>query len=73
VTPPSYLAELPENQVKDIKNALFAQIFFNFRIIWKNTDFKYDICGHLQPREFLPEQDILQQGEKGEEILLFEN
>lgn len=78
-SPCTYLNDLPEAKVTQIKDYLFNELIFkNFKFFAaKSSDdkndkqFKYDICLHLQPRTVKLGDEIAKQGDDIRELYFF--
>lgn len=68
----TYFKPLPASLKKDLLDTLFKDYFAYFRVFLSDKlDFKYHICTFLQPRRFLANEIIVDQGEKIEELYFF--
>ena len=68
----TYFKLLPASLKKDLLNTLFKDYFAYFSVFFPDeSDFKYHICTFLQPRRFFPNEIIIDQGQKIEELYFF--
>lgn len=64
-----YLAQLPNETLRELQLYLFSDVFSRFKGFFGNEDFKFDLSFHMQPRQFSKDEYLLKEGEEVQEIL----
>lgn len=65
-----YFKELTCELKNEILKSLFMRVFLRFKDFFGDTQMKYELCYHFQPRFYSPSQTILDEGEKVFELIL---
>ena len=64
-----YLKDLPEDTYFNLLSHLFEDFLSSFRVYFTESEFKFSIIPHLQPRGFQKDKYVLKNGQVVDEIL----